>query len=125
MRRDEVACALVFAITLLSHLTYEYLSQGDYFYPDSFTYLTPALGLLHGLGFTGEDGPETLRTPGYPIFLLPFLATGAPQGVIVGTNHLLDAILAAAVYWLARRNGARRFIAIAGALIIAFDTITI
>ena len=125
MRREAVACVVVFAITLLSHLTYEYLSQGDYFYPDSFTYLTPALGLLHGLGFTTEDGPETLRTPGYPVFLLPFLATGAPQGAIVGANHLIDAILAAAVYWLARRNGARRFTAIAGALIIAFDTITI
>ena len=125
MRRDAVACAAVFAITLLSHFTYEYLSQGDYFYPDSFTYLTPALGLLHGLGFTTEDGPETLRTPGYPIFLLPFLAMRVEPDVIVAVNHFLDAMLAAAVYWLARRNGARQFTAIAGALIIAFDTITI
>jgi hypothetical protein len=125
MRRDAVACAVVFAITLFSHLTYEYLSQGDYFYPDSFTYLTPALGLLHGHGFTTEDGPETLRTPGYPIFLLPFLALRTEPDVIVGVNHLMDALLAAAVYWLARRNGARQFVAIGGALIIAFDTITI
>ncbi|HEY8847641.1 MAG TPA: hypothetical protein VIO12_00005, partial [Thermoanaerobaculia bacterium] len=66
MRREAVACAVVFAITLLSHLTYEFLSEGDYFYPDSFTYLTPALSVLHGLGFTTDGGPETLRTPGYP-----------------------------------------------------------
>lgn len=125
MRREAVACAVVFAVTLLSHLTYQYLSERDYFYPDSFTYLTPALSMLHGLGFTTDDGPETLRTPGYPVFLLPFLAVRAPQGAIVGANHLLDALLAAAVYWLARRNGARPFAAIAGALIIGFDTITI
>ncbi len=125
MRREAVACTVVFAITLLSHLTYQFLSERDYFFPDSFTYLTPALSMLHGLGFTTEDGPETLRTPGYPVFLLPFLATGAPQGSIIGANHLLEALLAAAVYWLARRNGARKFVAIAGALIIAFDPITI
>jgi hypothetical protein len=125
MRREAVACAVVFAITLLSHLTYQFLSERDYFYPDSFTYLTPALSMLHGLGFTSEDGPETLRTPGYPVFLLPFLALRAPRGAIVAVNHLLDALLAAAVYWLARRNGARKPVAIAGALIIAFDTITI
>lgn len=125
MRREAVACAVVFAITLLSHLTYQFLSERDYFYPDSFTYLTPALSVLHGLGFTTDDGPETLRTPGYPVFLLPFLALRTPQGVIVGVNHLLDALIAAAVYWLARRNGARKSVAIAGALIIAFDTITI
>jgi hypothetical protein len=125
MRREALACAVVFAITLLSHLTYEFLSEGDYFYPDSFTYLTPALSVLHGLGFTTDGGPETLRTPGYPMFLLPFLALNASLAAIVAANHLLDALLAAAVYILARRNGARRFAAIAAALIIAFDTITI
>jgi len=125
MRREAVACAAVFTITLLSHLTYQFLSEGDYFYPDSFTYLTPALSVLHGLGFTTEDGPETLRTPGYPMFLLPFLALKASPGVIVATNHLLIALVAAAVYLLARRNGARQFAAIAAALILAFDTITI
>lgn len=125
MRRDVVACVVVFAITLFTHLTYEFLSQGDFFYPDSYTYLTPALSVLHGLGFTSEDGPETLRTPGYPVFLMPFLAMKASPATIVAVNHLLDALLASIVYLLARRNGARQWIAIAAALILAFDTITI
>ncbi len=125
MRREAVACVAVFAITLFAHLTYEVLSDGDFFYPDSYTYLTPTLSVLHGLGFTSDDGPETIRTPGYPMFLLPLLAMKASPAVIVGINHLLDALLAALVYLLARRNGARRFAAIAAALILAFDTITI
>src|SRR6476660_6732175 len=83
---------LIFALVLASHLTYESLSQGDFFYPDSFTYLTPALNLLHGNGFTSEGDPETLRTPGYPVFLLPFLAVKAPAGAIVFVNHLMDAL---------------------------------
>jgi hypothetical protein len=131
---------VVFVIVLASHLTYEYLSQGDFYYPDSFTYLTPALNMLHGFGFSSEGQPETLRTPGYPLFLLPFVAMRAPAGVIVVTNHLLDALLAAAIYVLARRNGvapaispanaagiggATRFAALAAALILGLDTITI
>lgn len=125
MRREAVACVVVFAITLFAHLTYEFLSDGDFFYPDSYTYLTPALSVLHGLGYTSDDGPETVRTPGYPMFLLPLLAMKAPASVIVGVNHLLDALLAALIYLLARRNGARRFAALGASLILAFDTITI
>jgi hypothetical protein len=94
------------------------LSQGDFYYPDSFTYLTPALNMLHGLGFSTDGQPETLRTPGYPLFLFPFLALRAPAGVIVATQHLLDALLAVAIYLLTRRN-------FAAALILGLDTITI
>ncbi|HSP14291.1 MAG TPA: hypothetical protein VLV78_06040 [Thermoanaerobaculia bacterium] len=125
MRRERAGAALVFLIVLATHVTYESLSQGDFYYPDSFTYLTPALGLLHGDGFSTEGMPETLRTPGYPLFLLPFLAIKAPAGAIVAAQHLLDALLAAAIYILARRSGARAWIAFAAALILAFDTITI
>src|SRR6185503_18029799 len=108
MRDERVLIALAFFVVLGSHVTYEYLSQGDFFYPDSFTYLTPALNLLRGHGFTTEGDPETLRTPGYPVFLLPFLAVHAPAGAIVFANHLLDALMAAGIYVLARRNGGRR-----------------
>ncbi len=125
MRRERALAALVFLVVLATHLTYEYLSQGDFYYPDSYTYLTPALGILHGQGFTTEGQPETLRTPGYPLFLLPFLALKAPAGAIVATQHLLDALLAAAIFVLARRNGARAWIPFAAALILGLDTITI
>jgi len=123
--RERAAIALVFVLVLASHLIYQYCSQGDFYYPDSFTYLTPALNLQRGLGFSNEGDPETIRTPGYPVFLLPFLAMKAPAGAIVATQHLLDALLAVAIYVLARRAGARRCAAIAGALAMGLDTITI
>lgn len=104
---------------------YEYCSQGDFYYPDSFTYLTPALNLQRGLGFSNEGDPETIRTPGYPVFLLPFLAMKAPAGAIAATQHLLDALLAVAIYVLARRAGARRWAAMAGALVMGLDTVTV
>lgn len=116
--------ALVFVAVLATHLTYEFFSNGDFFYPDSYTYLTPAANLVHG-HFTGEEGPEVLRTPGYPLFLVPFLALQAPARAIVAFQHLLDALLAAAIFALARRAGASRGMAAAGALVIALDTITI
>ncbi len=46
--------------------------------PDSILYVALARGLAHGCGFAQYDGscgaPEVLRTPGYPVFLIPFLA---------------------------------------------------
>src|SRR5712691_1619247 len=125
MWRERATIALVVLIVLATHLTYEYLSDGDFYYPDSFTYLAPSLSMLRGLGFSTEGDPETLRTPGYPVFLLPFVAMKAPAGAIVAIQHLMDALLAAAIYILARRNGARRSAAFAAALILGLDTITI
>ena len=116
---------IIAAIVLATHLTYQYYSSGDFYFPDSYTYLTPALNLLHGHGFSYEDTPETVRTPGYPAFLLPFLALRAPDWSIVLVQHILDALLGAAIYLLARRAGAPRAVAIAGALVLAFDLVTI
>ncbi|HYL59080.1 MAG TPA: hypothetical protein VEU51_09425 [Candidatus Acidoferrales bacterium] len=45
--------------------------------PDSLLYLALARGIREGCGFAAFDGicrvPEVMRTPGYPLFLLPFL----------------------------------------------------
>ncbi|HSP32833.1 MAG TPA: hypothetical protein VLU46_00795 [Thermoanaerobaculia bacterium] len=109
--------ALVVAVVLATHLTYEYSSNGDFYFPDSVTYLAPALNLLHGNGFTTDENPETLRTPGYPLFLVPFLAAHAASWFIVFVQHLLVALLAAAIY-LRTRNAV-------GPLVLAFDLITI
>src|SRR5260370_8720325 len=69
-RRD---LAIVFGAALLTNLAYLYFSNGDFYYPDSFTYLSPARSLLHGLGFVAASHAiATLRTPRYP--LLPPLS---------------------------------------------------
>lgn len=46
--------------------------------PDSILYVALARGIVHGCGFAPYSGacgaPEVLRTPGYPVFLIPFLS---------------------------------------------------
>src|SRR5512141_3385505 len=107
MSRDRLALVFVFALVLSAHLTYQYYSAGDYVFPDSETYLAPARGLLHGWGFASAEGdPETLRTPGYPLFLVPFLAFGASARAIVAVQHVFMAIIAGVLFALAWRRGA-------------------
>lgn len=52
---------------------------------DAHTYLEPARSLISSGSFTAADGqPVILRTPGYPLFLAPFVAIfgqGAPTAV--------------------------------------------
>jgi hypothetical protein len=125
MRRATSDLLLVLAFTLLTNLLYYAASNGDFFYPDSATYLTPARFLLHGDGFINERHvAETLRTPGYPVFLLPFLALTKNAAGIVIAQHVLNALLAAAIYLLVRRRLSRGT-AVAAAVLFAIDTPTI
>ncbi|HKO56587.1 MAG TPA: hypothetical protein VJ276_11970 [Thermoanaerobaculia bacterium] len=117
MRRDLL---LIAAVALMANFAYFWLSNGDYFFPDSFTYLSPARSLRHGLGFTDEGAPDTLRTPGYPIFLMPFTNMTA----VVTVQHLMNVGLAVAIYFFTRRR-VGRFAAIVAAVIFALDVPTI
>lgn len=117
---------LIVAITLAANVTYMVASNGDYYFPDSFTYLGPAKHLLRGDGFVTEvDVPETIRTPVYPLLLLPFLAVTNSPVPIVAFQHLLNALLAAAIYLFLLRRGQSRFAALTAALLFALDTPTI
>ncbi len=110
---------ILFAAALAAHLVYWRLSNGDYFYPDSATYLVPAQNLAHGLGFVNWlHVPETIRTPGYCVFLMPFASNAA---AIVFVQHLLAALLAAVIYLItASWTGSERAAIAAGAM-FAFD----
>jgi hypothetical protein len=117
MRRD----LLLIAITaLIANFSYLWLSNGDYFFPDSFTYLAPAHSLRHGLGFVSEGAAETLRTPGYPIFLVPFTSMTA----VVAVQHLMNVALAVGIYLFTRRR-ISRFAAVVAAMLFALDVPTI
>lgn len=110
--------AAIFIIALAAHAAYFFASNGDFFYPDSATYLVPAQNLAHGLGFVNWlHVPETIRTPGYPIFLM--LTRGAVPAVLV--QHLLAALLAVAVFLAALRWSGSRAVAIVAALLFALD----
>lgn len=69
-------CALVLAVVLRT----AFLIYLQAFHPDTFItndspdYFKPARGLLETGSFAVEGQPEIQRTPGYPLFLVPFLA---------------------------------------------------
>lgn len=122
-RRDAFLIAL---LALFTNVVYFVASNGDYTFPDSMTYLTPAENLLHGRGLTDDAGfPETLRTPVYPLVLVPFIASGATLATVVFLQHLLVVALAVAIYCVTRRRLGNRFVAIAAATLFAVDPSTI
>lgn len=121
MQRATRDAILIAIAALLTNFAYLYLSNGDFFFPDSFTYMAPAQHLRHGLGFVTEPGvPETMRTPGYPLFLLPF----TNMALVVALQHLMNAGLAVAIYFFTRRR-LSRFAAVVAAMIFALDVPTI
>lgn len=120
-RRLDLAIILI--VATLTNVTYLYCSDGDYFFPDSFTYLTPAKAMLAGHGFANEHlQPETLRTPGFPLLLAAFGARVLP---VILLQHLVDILLALAIYLFVLRRLGSRFAAMAAALLFAIDPPTI
>jgi Dolichyl-phosphate-mannose-protein mannosyltransferase len=120
-RADLVA---VLAVAVLAQFGYFALSS-HYFYPDSETYLLPARNMVRGLGFVEEEGTaETLRTPGYPLFLAPFLKLSARPEPIVITQHLLSCLLAVILYLFALRETSSRRVALLAAMLFALDPLT-
>lgn len=117
---------LIVAIALAANVVYLVASNGDFYFPDSYTYLAPARQMMQGHGFVSEpEVPETLRTPVYPLLLVPFLAITNSPVPVVAFQHLLNALLAAAIYLLVLAQLRNRFAAIAAALVFALDTPTI
>jgi 4-amino-4-deoxy-L-arabinose transferase-like glycosyltransferase len=121
MRRASLDLAILAALTLLTNFLYFAYSNGDFFYPDSRTYIEPAQSMLAGRGFLRANGiVETFRTPGYPLFLT--LVRNFTAVVVV--QHLMNVALALAIYLFARKRFSRG-IAFCAAVIFALDTSTI
>ncbi len=124
--RARFDLAILAVVALATHFLYLHYSGGDFFEPDSVTYLTPAHNLLRGLGFVTEPGsPEIFRTPGYPLFLVPFLAATSNALPIILVQHLLNVALVLAVYVVTRRITGSRPGAFLAGLMVAFDVSTI
>src|SRR2546428_12023760 len=63
--RNRLDLVVVVAVAAIANFSYFILSNGDFYYPDSFTYLAPARNPLQGLGFVDHlHQVETIRTPG-------------------------------------------------------------
>lgn len=120
MRRADLA--LIAAIALAANVAYLVASNGDYFYPDSFTYLAPAHALAQGLGFVEEPGTiETMRTPVYPLLLASLGRISWNPLLVLALQHALNVLLALAIYVLVMRRLGSRGIALTAALLFAID----
>ncbi len=117
---------MLLLLAVVTNFTYLVVSNGDFFFPDSATYLAPARMLLDRFGFATVPGVvETLRTPGYPLFLIPFIAFTQSPVPIVFAQHLINVALTAAIYLFAVRRIGSRVVAFVAAFLFAIDTPTI
>jgi hypothetical protein len=104
---------------------------------DTESYITPARNLVAGRGFLGMEppsfsvaddaryprsiGPETFRTPGYPLFLACVFSLGGGIATIILIQRLLTIGIAAAVYGFARSaTGSDRIALTAGLVCVCF-----
>lgn len=91
--------------------------------PDSASYLESARSLKKSGQFQREGHPEVIRTPGYPLFLIPGLAAGRVVEVTVGLQILLDGATAAMIFALVRSLGGGRSGATVAGLLFALDPV--
>src|SRR2546423_4746171 len=93
---NRLDLAIVVAVAFIANFVYLFFSSGDFYFPDSFTYLAPAKSLLAGSGFLSPLGnPDTIRTPGYPLLLALF---GGPTLPVLVLPHLANVAIAVALY---------------------------
>ena len=96
------------------------------FYPrDSIQYLLPARELLANGTFTIEHIPHLVRTPGYPLLLLPGIALGHVTAVTI----LLQIVLGCATVWIIFLIGKQLFSttipALIGAALYAIEPLAV
>ena len=108
-RRLVLAGTLVLLLSIaLRLLLWWGLGSAPQWLPDSSTYVAPAQSLLESSAFLDGTGvPDTVRTPGYPLFIALPLALGWGLSGVVLLQHLLAlgmALLLAA--WTMPRFGA-------------------
>jgi hypothetical protein len=84
---------LIAALASLTSLLY-FAHFHDLYTDDSPGYIRPAANLLAGNGFTDAQGhPDTFRTPGYPLVILPFLWAHLDLKYLVLFQHLLRVLI--------------------------------
>src|SRR5215471_13098402 len=117
LRNIAGTVALVFLLAAVTSLAY-FLRFHDFSTPDSFSYLDPARNLASGHGFKDAQGyPETFRTPGYPLLIVPFFRFGLDLKYLIVLQHLFRIAIAVSATLLAfKLTRSRRQALIAGIL---------
>jgi hypothetical protein len=88
---------------------------------DSAAYLHAAESLLLEGRYDGALGPEILRPPGYPLFLVPGIALGAPETYAAVAQALLGGLTVLAVWVAARRIFTEPRAPLVAAWLVALD----
>lgn len=116
--RIPLILVFVAVLTLATHFLF-FGSFRDFMFPDSYSYLLGATRLATGHGFTNSLGdPETMRTPGYPLLIVPFLWAGLSLSALVAVQHLVWVLIGVATAAFAfQLSGSPRNALITGILI--------
>src|SRR6478752_6991462 len=109
---------LIAALASLTGLLY-FAHFHDLYTDDSPGYILPAANLLAGHGFYDAQGhPDTLRTPGYPLVILPFLWAHLDLKYLILFQHLLRVLIIVATAAFAfQLSGSRRQAVLVGVLL--------
>lgn len=129
MKQAQTRFILVFGIALAFRAAFLFSVGSDprmALTPDSYAYLTASRNLLdEGVFSVSENAPfkpETGRTPGYPVFLIPFVVADSPQiNAAVWTQAMLGAATAGLVQETAFVLWAGPTAAICAGLLLALD----
>ena len=118
---DVQLVLFVLAIGLLGHFYFFFQSPEHYLY-DSKEYLAAMRSLITRHEFLDAAGRvEVRRTPGYPLFLVPFSLLRASVVQTVAAQHLLAVALAVAVQLAAWRASGSRALGLYAGLLVALD----
>ncbi|HEU0052720.1 MAG TPA: glycosyltransferase family 39 protein, partial [Longimicrobium sp.] len=91
---------------------------------DSLGYLHLARELVERGTFSWDGRPNLVRTPGYPLFLVPGVLAGPVEVVTIALQVVVSAVLVATVYRLGRTFSGDRRAALAGAALFALDPLS-
>jgi 4-amino-4-deoxy-L-arabinose transferase-like glycosyltransferase len=118
---DRQLVLLVVATGLLAHFYFFLVSSEHYLY-DSKEYLAAMRSLVVQHQFLDAAGQvEVRRTPGYPLFLIPFALLRASIAQTVAVQHLLAVALAVVVQMVAWRASGSRAAGLLAGLVAALD----
>lgn len=93
--------------------------------PDTISYLAPAREMLSSGTFTVRGEPELVRTPGYPLLLLPGLWLGQLEGITIALQIALSVVTVAGVFVLANRVLDNERTALVAAALYAIEPLSV
>lgn len=119
--------ALAFVLRALLPLLAAAVTQDTSVYqaPDTVSYVKPARELAATGSFTSNGLPEIMRSPGYPLLLVPGILAGRLELVTIGLQILLGCATVYFVYKIALLLFDKSGIAAACALLCALDPLLI